>query len=144
MSAAFLSNGPLSCQGDHRIEANGHGTADEDVTKISNGISSKNGAKACNAAGIGKEYATVPLNDQPSLKPRKIRAIIIGAGYSGLTLAHKLRYQHPEMEDIVTCKIFEARSDVGGTWLANTYPGVQCDVPAHIYVRLDPWQQTDC
>ncbi|BCS17689.1 flavin-containing monooxygenase [Aspergillus puulaauensis] len=146
MSTVFESNGLLSGQDDHHLEANGHNTVDEDITNMSNGVSSKRDVKASNPGAvlpgcspptnktdIGKGYAAVPLNDQPSLKPRKLRAIIIGAGYSGLTLAHKLRYQHPEMEDILTYKIFEARSDIGGTWLANTYPGVQCDVPAHIY-----------
>ncbi|OOQ89761.1 putative flavin-binding monooxygenase [Penicillium brasilianum] len=29
--------------------------------------------------------------------------------------------------------IYEKNSDVGGTWLENRYPGVACDVPAHIY-----------
>jgi cation diffusion facilitator CzcD-associated flavoprotein CzcO len=27
--------------------------------------------------------------------------------------------------------------DVGGTWFENRYPGVMCDVPAHIYTLLD-------
>lgn len=148
MSTVFESNGLSSGEDDQHLEANGHNTVDEDITNMSNGISRKRDVKASNPGAvlpgcspptnktdIGKAYAAVPLNDQPSLRPRKLRAIIIGAGYSGLTLAHKLRYQHPEMEDILTYKIFEARSDIGGTWLANTYPGVQCDVPAHIYVR---------
>lgn len=64
---------------------------------------------------------------------RKLRVITIGAGYSGLIFAHKLRYEFPEMESIVDHTIFEARADVGGTWLVNTYPGVRCDVPSHIY-----------
>lgn len=40
------------------------------------------------------------------------------------------------MQDIVDHTIFEAHSEVGGTWLVNDYPGVQCDVPAHIYVSI--------
>lgn len=24
----------------------------------------------------------------------------------------------------------------GGTWLENKYPGVRCDIPAHVYRRL--------
>ncbi|OQV04641.1 hypothetical protein CLAIMM_09494 [Cladophialophora immunda] len=81
----------------------------------------------------------IPLNNQPSYQPRKLRVATIGAGFSGLTLAHKLRYQHPEMHDIVENVIFEARGDVGGTWLVNTYPGVQCDVAAHLYAfPFDP------
>jgi cation diffusion facilitator CzcD-associated flavoprotein CzcO len=48
----------------------------------------------------------------------------------GFALVHKLRYQHPEMQDI----IYEARNAVKGTWLVNTYPRVQCGVAAHLYV----------
>lgn len=83
------------------------------------------------------------LSDDPfklspnfAYKPRKIKVFTIGAGFSGLLMAHKFQHRFPEMRDIVEHTIFEARSDVGGTWLANHYPGVQCDVPAHIYVSL--------
>jgi predicted NAD/FAD-binding protein len=79
----------------------------------------------------------IPLHQQNAYQPRKLRVVTIGAGYSGLTLAHKLRYQHPEVEEVVTHTIFESRPDIGGTWLVNTYPGVQCDVPSHIYVRTN-------
>jgi cation diffusion facilitator CzcD-associated flavoprotein CzcO len=34
------------------------------------------------------------------------------------------------LEDFV---IYEAQDDVGGTWLRNTYPGLHCDIPSHIY-----------
>jgi hypothetical protein len=76
------------------------------------------------------------LSSQNAYAPRKVKVITIGAGFSGLLIAHKLQHRFPEMRDIVEHKIFEMRSDVGGTWLANHYPGVQCDVPAHIYVCL--------
>lgn len=74
------------------------------------------------------------LSSQYAYTPRKIRVITIGAGFSGLIMAHKFQHRFPAMRAIVEHKIFESRSDVGGTWLANHYPGVQCDVPAHIYV----------
>lgn len=82
----------------------------------------------------------IPLSNVPAYSTqRKLRIITIGAGFSGLMLAHKLRYEHPEMEDIVSNTIFEARPEVGGTWLANSYPGVRCDVPSHIYAfPFDP------
>jgi hypothetical protein len=76
------------------------------------------------------------LSSQYAYTARKVKVITIGAGFSGLLIAHKLQHRFPEMRDIVEHKIFEMRSDVGGTWLANHYPGVQCDVPAHIYVNL--------
>lgn len=77
----------------------------------------------------------VPMRDVSGWTPeRKLDIITVGAGFSGLILAHKLQHQYPEFQEIVNHKIFEARDDVGGTWLVNRYPGVQCDVPAHIYV----------
>jgi cation diffusion facilitator CzcD-associated flavoprotein CzcO len=86
-----------------------------------------------NGISSSSKYA-IPLNAQLAFTPRKIRVITIGAGYSGLIIAHKFQHRFPEMQEMVEHKIFEARSDVGGTWLVNTYPGVQCDVPAQIYV----------
>ncbi|KAH8682082.1 hypothetical protein BX600DRAFT_485639 [Xylariales sp. PMI_506] len=79
---------------------------------------------------LGSEYAYTP---------RKIKVFTIGAGFSGLLMAHKFQHRFPEMRDIVEHTIFEALPDVGGTWLVNNYPGVQCDVPAHIYAfPFDP------
>ena len=52
-----------------------------------------------------------------------------------MNLAHKIYHEHHLIEkDIVSdlC-IYEANEKMGGTWLVNTYPGVACDVPAHIY-----------
>lgn len=96
------------------------------------------------AATIEHGHQSDPLDDPFKLspdfayKPRKIKVFTIGAGFSGLLMAHKFQHRFPEMRDIVEHTIFEARSDVGGTWLANHYPGVQCDVPAHIYVSIKP------
>lgn len=74
------------------------------------------------------------LNPSFAYTPRKLKVFTIGAGFSGLLMAHKFQHRFPEMEHIVEHTIFEAHSEVGGTWLVNNYPGVQCDVPAHIYV----------
>lgn len=75
------------------------------------------------------------LSSAYAYKPRKMKVFTIGAGFSGLLMAHKIQHRFPDMGDIVEHTIFEARSEVGGTWFVNNYPGVQCDVPAHIYVR---------
>ncbi|KAJ4322631.1 hypothetical protein N0V94_002284 [Neodidymelliopsis sp. IMI 364377] len=70
---------------------------------------------------------------------RKIKVFTIGAGFSGLLMAHKFQHRFPEMQEIVDHTLFEAHHEVGGTWLVNNYPGVQCDVPAHIYAfPFDP------
>lgn len=74
------------------------------------------------------------LSSSFAYTPRKIKVFTIGAGFSGLLMAHKFQHRFPDMQDIVEHTIFEARSEVGGTWYVNNYPGVQCDVPAHIYV----------
>ncbi|KAI3545604.1 cyclohexanone 1,2-monooxygenase [Colletotrichum costaricense] len=79
------------------------------------------------------------LDTKFAYTPRKIKVFTIGAGFSGLLMAHKFQHRFPEMRDIVEHTIFEAHSEVGGTWLVNNYPGVQCDVPAHIYAfPFDP------
>lgn len=71
-------------------------------------------------------------SDQWGFKPRKIRIVCIGAGFSGLILAYKLKHEQPL--DFVDFAIYEKNHQVGGTWLENVYPGVGCDVPAHSYV----------
>jgi cation diffusion facilitator CzcD-associated flavoprotein CzcO len=57
-----------------------------------------------------------------------VDALIIGAGFSGIHLLHKLR---DELK--LSVKIFEAESDIGGTWHANRYPGARVDCPAPLY-----------
>ncbi|KAB5576482.1 hypothetical protein GE09DRAFT_1053840 [Coniochaeta sp. 2T2.1] len=73
----------------------------------------------------------VPILEKHVYAPRKLRMMCIGAGYAGLMLAYHLR--DTGMEEFIDLKIYEKNHDVGGTWLENRYPGVACDVPAHIY-----------
>ncbi|MEM7285826.1 MAG: NAD(P)/FAD-dependent oxidoreductase [Actinomycetota bacterium] len=55
------------------------------------------------------------------------RFAVIGAGMSGILSGIKLTEAgHP-------FTIFEKADRVGGTWRENTYPGIACDVPSHIY-----------
>lgn len=44
-----------------------------------------------------------------------------------------IAYKYKEMADFLDLIIYEKNDEVGGTWLENRYPGVACDVPAHIY-----------
>ncbi|KAI6773035.1 hypothetical protein HG530_003993 [Fusarium avenaceum] len=78
----------------------------------------------------------VPLLDEPAYEPRRLRIVCVGAGYSGLMLAYEAKYNE-SLQGFIDLTIYEKAEDVGGTWLANRYPGValgaQCDVPAHIY-----------
>ncbi|KAK5087236.1 hypothetical protein LTR05_004407 [Lithohypha guttulata] len=80
------------------------------------------------------------FSDVPAYTPaRKLKVVTVGAGFSGLLFAHKLQHQYPEMQNLIEHNILESRTELGGTWLVNTYPGIQCDVPAHIYAfPFDP------
>ena len=53
---------------------------------------------------------------------------VIGAGMTGILMAIKLR--EAGIEDIT---LLEKADKLGGTWRENTYPGVACDVPEHMY-----------
>lgn len=103
----------------------------------------RNGIPPAHAHARGEfmEDITVPLYDAPAFTPTKrIKLAIIGAGYSGLIMAHKLMYQHKvDAEKILDFVIYEAKDVPGGTWVDNTYPGVMCDVPSAIYAfPFDP------
>ena len=54
-------------------------------------------------------------------------AVIVGAGFAGLYMLHRLR------RDGFTARVFEAGSGVGGTWYWNRYPGARCDVESMEY-----------
>ena len=57
----------------------------------------------------------------------RLRAIIIGAGVSGMTAAIRLR------ETGVRVTVLEKNYEVGGTWLENRYPGAGVDTPSYLY-----------
>src|SRR4051812_28702973 len=57
----------------------------------------------------------------------EFEVVIIGAGMSGLLVAHRLQQAG------IPFVILEKNADVGGTWLENTYPGCRVDNPNHNY-----------
>ena len=59
---------------------------------------------------------------------RHLRVVVVGAGFSGLSVASRLR--DVGEEDFV---VLERGEGVGGVWRDNTYPGAVCDVPSHLY-----------
>ncbi len=56
------------------------------------------------------------------------RVAVLGAGMSGLAMGAALK-----RHGIERFVILEKADRVGGTWRENTYPGVACDVPSHLY-----------
>jgi cation diffusion facilitator CzcD-associated flavoprotein CzcO len=59
---------------------------------------------------------------------RHVRVAVIGAGFTGLAAVHALR--SAGCDDFL---VIERADEVGGTWRDNTYPGIACDVPSHLY-----------
>ena len=56
-----------------------------------------------------------------------VDVVIVGAGFSGLYLLHRLRKQG------ISTRCFERGDGVGGTWYWNRYPGARCDVESMQY-----------
>jgi len=57
----------------------------------------------------------------------EVDAVVVGAGFGGLYMLHRLR--------AIGCSavVIEAASDVGGTWYWNRYPGARCDIESLEY-----------
>ena len=59
---------------------------------------------------------------------QKVDVLIVGAGFSGLGMAIRLRQAGRE-----SFLVIEKGDDIGGTWHENRYPGCACDIPSHLY-----------
>jgi len=58
----------------------------------------------------------------------ELDAVIIGAGFSGLYMLHRLR------DDLgLSVRVYEMGQDVGGTWFWSRYPGARCDSESYVY-----------
>lgn len=73
----------------------------------------------------------------------KFDAVVIGAGFSGLYMLHRLRQLG------LRCRVYEAGDGVGGTWYWNRYPGARCDSESYFYCYtfseelLQEWNWTE-
>lgn len=76
---------------------------------------------------IRHELQLDPEPPRPADPPAGFRALIIGAGISGLCAAVQFEAAG------IDYQIIERRPDLGGVWLDNRYPGAACDVPSHLY-----------
>ena len=61
-------------------------------------------------------------------EPRTLRFAVIGAGMAGILSAIKLTEA-----GYTDFTVYEKADRPGGTWRENTYPGLACDVPSHLY-----------
>lgn len=58
----------------------------------------------------------------------ELDTIIVGAGFAGLGMGIQLARRQR-----TSFVILERATNVGGSWRDNTYPGVACDIPSHLY-----------
>ena len=59
---------------------------------------------------------------------RSLSVVIVGAGFGGIAAAIAAR-----REGVQDITLLERGERVGGVWEHNTYPGIACDVPSHLY-----------
>ncbi|MFT3808576.1 MAG: NAD(P)/FAD-dependent oxidoreductase [Micropepsaceae bacterium] len=64
---------------------------------------------------------------QGAAAPKQIDALIVGAGFSGMYMLHKLRGLG------IGAEVVEAGTGVGGTWYWNRYPGARVDIQSLEY-----------
>ncbi|HEY2658883.1 MAG TPA: NAD(P)/FAD-dependent oxidoreductase [Caulobacteraceae bacterium] len=70
-------------------------------------------------------------------------AVIVGAGFSGLYMLHRLRGLG------LSARVYEAGDGVGGTWYWNRYPGARVDIESQEYSYSfspeleDEWKWTE-
>lgn len=64
----------------------------------------------------------------PTADAKDVSVIIVGGGFSGIALGAHLRRRG--INDFL---ILDRNGQFGGCWSDNTYPGVACDVPSHLY-----------
>jgi len=65
--------------------------------------------------------------DAPTPAAASCDVVIVGAGFAGLYMLHRLRGLG------FTARVYEQGDGVGGTWYWNRYPGARCDVESMQY-----------
>src|SRR3984885_4967395 len=70
------------------------------------------------------EVVPGPGPTQPS---REFDTVVIGAGFAGMYMLHRLRQLG------FSVQVYETAGGVGGTWYWNRYPGARCDSESMYY-----------
>ena len=68
-----------------------------------------------------------PAETPRAAVPGNIDVVIVGAGFGGMYMLHRLRGMG------MSAIVFDVASGVGGTWYWNRYPGARCDVESMQY-----------
>ncbi|MET4296459.1 cyclohexanone monooxygenase [Bradyrhizobium sp. LB8.2] len=68
-----------------------------------------------------------PAQANPSPTTESYDVIVVGAGFAGMYMLHRLRGLG------FSARVYEQGGGVGGTWYWNRYPGARCDVESMQY-----------
>ncbi|RSM14277.1 hypothetical protein CEP52_001509 [Fusarium oligoseptatum] len=84
----------------------------------------------------GSDLANDATNGNADVSIHKVDVVIVGGGFSGCYLLHKLRQNN------FTARIVEAAPGLGGVWQWNCYPGARVDthVPLYEYSMEEVWK----
>lgn len=89
--------------------------------------------------GLPRDAGRPSWHVAPDDTQRVLRVVVIGAGMSGLVMAHRLRQAGAEVQ------VLEKNQDVGGTWLENSYPGCRLDTTnfgySYSFAQVADWPQ---
>ncbi|MGW2343167.1 flavin-containing monooxygenase [Streptomyces sp. NPDC001661] len=56
---------------------------------------------------------------------------VVGGGFGGILAGARMRQQ-----GVTKIRVIEQGGDFGGTWYWNRYPGIHCDIEAHVYLPM--------
>jgi cation diffusion facilitator CzcD-associated flavoprotein CzcO len=73
---------------------------------------------------VGKTTDREPVRD-------RVDVAVVGGGFGGILAGARLRRQ-----GVGRVRVVEKGGDFGGTWYWNRYPGIHCDVEAHVYLPM--------
>jgi cation diffusion facilitator CzcD-associated flavoprotein CzcO len=77
--------------------------------------------------GEQQQVHTHLIGSEDAGVPREADAVVVGAGFAGVYALYRLRQLGWSVQ------VFEAGSDIGGTWYHNRYPGARCDIESLDY-----------
>lgn len=67
-----------------------------------------------------RDEVAYQISQLPMGFSRPIKVLCIGAGFSGLALAHEVETGQLQNVDLI---VYEKNAAIGGTWFENRYPG---------------------
>ncbi|MFD3729864.1 flavin-containing monooxygenase [Streptomyces sp. NPDC058632] len=73
---------------------------------------------------VGETAEREPLHDT-------VDVAVVGGGFGGILAGARLRQQ-----GVRSVRVVETGGDFGGTWYWNRYPGIHCDIEAHVYLPM--------